>query len=101
MTCTAHTYTHTHKHTYSEETEESLFHFTVVLFHILLESEIGGFQLRTEKQDGEGWAIVSRHGGAGVEWRGRKWAGRGVNLSAQSATRVTAAPHTIVAMTRD
>ena len=43
MTCTAHTYTHTHKHTYSEETEESLFHFTVVLFHILLESKIGGF----------------------------------------------------------
>ena len=44
MTCRARTYTHTHKHTYSEETEESLFYFSVVLFHILLGSKIGGFQ---------------------------------------------------------
>ena len=58
------------------------------------------FNLRIEKQDGEGWAIVRRHGGAVVEWRGRKWAGRGVNMSARSVTRVTAALHTIVALRR-
>ena len=45
MTCRARAYKHTHKHTYSEETEESLFYFSVVLFHILLGSKIGGFQL--------------------------------------------------------
>ena len=35
---------HTHRHTYSEETEESLFHFSVVLSYIFLGSKIGGFQ---------------------------------------------------------
>ena len=44
MTCTDLTNTHTHRHTYSEETEESLFYFSVVFFYILLESKIGGFQ---------------------------------------------------------
>ena len=36
--------TDTHIHTYSEETEESLFYFSVVFFYILLGSKIGGFQ---------------------------------------------------------
>ena len=43
----------THRHTYSEETEESLFYFSVVLFYILLGSKIGGFQYELVKSKHE------------------------------------------------
>ena len=39
-----HTHTHTDRHTHSEETEESLFYFSVVVLYILLGSKISGFQ---------------------------------------------------------
>ena len=41
MTCTELTPKQTHRHTHSEETEESLFYFSVVFF---MGSRIGGFQ---------------------------------------------------------
>jgi len=44
VTCTELTPKQTHRHTHSEETEESLFYFSVVLFYILSGSKIGGFQ---------------------------------------------------------